>query len=151
MKKSILLLLILIGGLSINAQELQISKPIKKFYTSMTKDFEVMTTSSGDRVVIRFKDHRYTHITEYEYIYFKDKAAMLHFFKKVEEVQMSPKTEKSVNVTLIMTDYVVGAGTKTVMIVRPGSRQFLTTIYSGSAYFWLPKTRLVKVLKKIRK
>ena len=87
MKKVIVLSLILICGMSVNAQEIKTSKPIKTIYTTMLKDFEIKTSSEGDGYVLKFRDERYVELKEYKYIHFNSKNALMQFFNKLEEVQ----------------------------------------------------------------
>jgi len=152
MKKFYLnLVLSLVFCVSAYAQDIQTSKPIKTYYTSLLKDIEVKTTSTGEGIVLSFRDEKYQEIDEFEYIYFEDEEGMLHFFNKVEEVQMSPKTEKSVDVTLDMTEHITKIDNKQLEILRKGNQQWVTYIFYGTAYTVIPKTRLKKIIKKIKK
>ncbi len=147
MRKLLLLNLLFISALSFNAQEIEKSKPIKTFYKS--GDQVIQTRASGDGVVFLFQDERYKHIDQISSVNFKDKDAMLHFFDKVKEVQYSAKTEKTVDLTVSMNDFVLNK--KDVSIVRFGRKQFVTYIYVGEAYSIIPKTYLKKLIKKINK
>ncbi len=145
MKKVFLMSLVLLYGLTINAQEISVSKPIKVFYKS--GDQVIQTLGKGDGVVFMFQDERYDHIDAIESVLFENKEKMLYFFKKLEEVQLAPKTEKSVDVSVVMNDHVLNK--KEVKIVRYGSKQFVTNVYVGSAFSIIPKTYLKKLMKKI--
>ena len=146
MKKYLLLSLAFLCFISLNAQEITTSKPIKTFYKS--GDQIIQTLPSGDGVVFMFQDERYNQIDATESVIFKDKEAMLYFFDKVNEVQQSPKTDKTVDLTVSMNDYVLND--EDVTIIRRGSKQFVTYIYVDKAYSIIPKTYLKKLLKKIK-
>lgn len=146
MKKIILSLCLLTYCIFVNAQEIKTTKPIKTFYKS--GDQIIQTLPNGEGVVFMFQDERYDHIDATESVIFKDKDAMLYFFDKVNEVQQSPKTEKTVDLTVSMNEYVLND--EDVTIIRRGSKQFVTYIYVDKAYSIIPKTYLKKLLKKIK-
>jgi hypothetical protein len=146
MKNYLLLFLAFTFFVTTNAQEITTSKPIKTFYKS--GDQIIQTLPNGDGVVFMFQDERYDHIDATESVIFKDKEAMLYFFDKVNEVQQSPKTDKTVDLTVSMNDYVLND--EDVTIIRRGSKQFVTYIYVDKAYSIIPKTYLKKLLKKIK-
>lgn len=129
-----------------NAQEIKTSKPVKTFYKS--GDQIIQTLPEGDGVVFMFQDERYDHIDAIESVIFEDKEAMIYFFEKVNEVQQSPKTEKTVDLTVSMNEHVLND--EDVSIIRRGSKQFVTYIYVDNAYSIIPKTYLKKLLKKIK-
>ncbi len=145
MKKVFLMSFVLLYGLIINAQEISVSKPIEVFYKS--GDQVIQTLGESDGVVFMFQDERYDHIDAIESVNFENKEKMLYFFKKLEEVQLAPKTEKSVDVSVVMNEYVLNK--KEVRIVRYGNKQFVTNVYVGKAYTIIPKTYLKKLMKKI--
>lgn len=76
---------------------------------------------------------------------------MLAFFDKFAEVQNAPKTEKTVDLRVDMTNYSQPLNNEKVEIVRDGKRQFLTYIYVGKAYHVIPKTSLNNFIRKINR
>lgn len=145
MKNLTLMSIVFLFSLTVTAQEISSSKPIETFYKSL--DQKIQTTSDGQQVVFLFQDGRFNQIDVIESVNFKDKETMQYFFDKVNEVQSAPKTEKTVDLSVIMNEHVLNK--KEVKIVRLGSKQFVTYVYVGDAFTIIPKTYLKKLLKKI--
>lgn len=145
MKKNILTICLLACCLKSISQEIKTSTPVKTYYKS--GDQVIKSLPNGDGLVFMFQDERYDHIDALESVLFKNEEAMLYFFNKVNEVQQSAKTKKTVDLTVSMNEYVLND--EDVTIIRKGSKQFVTYIYVGNAYSIIPKSYLKKLLKKI--
>ena len=64
---------------------------------------------------------------------------------------MSPKTDKTVDLSVKMNDVSANIENEEIEIIRRGSKQFVTNIYKGEGFCTLPKTQLKKVMKELRK
>jgi len=147
MKKIIIVMFALLSIESLSSQEIKISKPSKVFYKSMDQVIE--TYGEDGKIAFRFQDDRFKQLTVVKYVLFEDKKAMLHFFNKLQEVQMMPKTDKKSDIAVDMSEHVFNK--ENVRIVRYGFKQFVTYIYIGQAYTIIPKSYLKRLIKKINK
>jgi hypothetical protein len=143
-KITILILLTTIITYNTNAQELVTKSVGEVVYENFLKTEKISTDGKGG-FVFEFQDDQYQYIEVTRKVKFDNKKQILNFFETLEKVAYAPKSKKTDDIEVDMTEYVTYDGK--IYFNRLGKKQFVVNILADNGILIIPIKRTKKLVK----
>lgn len=144
LKTALVLILTSITFYNTNAQEIVTKNVGKVVYEDFLKT-EKISTDGKNGFIFEFQDDQFQYIKVYRMVKFDSKKQMLNFFETLEKIAYAPKSEKTDDIEVDMTEYVTYNGK--ISFKRSGKKQFVVNILADNGILIIPIKRTKKLLK----
>lgn len=144
MKAIVLILLTSITTSNLYAQELVTLSVGEVVYEDFLKTERIRTDGKGG-FIYEFQDDQFQYIEVYRKVRFDNKEQLVNFFETLEKIAYAPKSNKTDDIVVDMTEYVKYDGW--ISFQRSGKTQFRVEIITKDGISLIPIKRTKKLVK----